>query len=76
MGPEWITAIAAVAGLVAGAVAVYARMRLDLASMNGRIEALDMEISRLVRQQIRLENLIVTLLGRTPLRLDDFRQEQ
>lgn len=71
MSPEWITAIVAAAGLAGGAVAAYARMRTDIARLQGHVDALDMEIGRLVRQQQRLENLILALLGQTPPRLED-----
>lgn len=75
MGPEWITAIAAVAGLVGGASAVYARMRGDIARLEGHVMALDMEIARLVKQQFKLENLILALLGQNPRTLQDFRPD-
>lgn len=73
MGPEWITASAAVAGLIAGAAGVYASLVGKISRLQGHVDALDLEIARLIRQQQRLENLILALLGQNPRHLEDFK---
>lgn len=72
---DWIIALATVAGVVAGASGVYAHVLVKIARLQGHVDALDMEIGRLVRQQQRLENLILALLGQNPRHLQDFKAD-
>jgi len=75
MSPEWITALAAVAGLFGGGAAVYASLVGKISRMQGTVDALDHEIARLVRQQQRLENLVLAMIGSSPRHLQDFRPD-
>jgi hypothetical protein len=75
MGPEWITALSAVAGLFGGGAAVYASLVGRISRLQGQVDALDSEIARMVRQQQRLENLILALIGHNPRHLEDFKPD-
>jgi len=75
MSPEWITALAAVAGLFGGGAAVYASLVGKISRLQGTVDALDSEMSRMVRQQQRLENLVLALIGHNPRHLQDFKAD-
>lgn len=75
MTADWIIAIVAVASLLSGIAGVYSHLVAKIAKLQGHVDALDLEISRLVRQQQRIENLLLTLLGRVHGTLDAPRSD-
>ena len=66
MTPEWVLAICALATLIGGMAVAWAYVVSGLRILKIQVDSLDREIVRIVRQQARLEDLILTLLGKNP----------